>query len=216
MNLPTTKVIKRPLSCKRYIYSVVDSEDNISLVKTSTIALFIYEHSGHAFKNMLQFLFERKWSNRLSWEVAATKCSPSNSDLTHFHLPEQLILHSHFSSTWHEAAICRKNAPCETKKPQSFSQPNLEGGSKVCHLHSDWPNVCSSCNTDLLTYSTRAEIPPTLAFPNWFVEYWCEIFVDAYFWCWSSITEQSTDSWFTCYWRPLIRQFKTTKLSNLW
>lgn len=109
---------------------------------------------------MLQFLFERNWSNRLSWAVAATKCSQSNSDLTHFHLPEQLILHSHFSSTWHEAAICRKNAPCETKKPQYFSQPNLEGGSKVCHLHSDWPNVCSSCNTDLLTYSTRAEIPP--------------------------------------------------------
>lgn len=66
-------------------------------------------------------------------------------------------------------------------------------------------------NTNFLIMKIRNSL---LAFPKWFVEYWCKISVDAYFERWLNIAKQCTYSWFTCYWQPLISKFKTTKHSQ--
>ena len=47
---------------------------------------------------------------------------------------------------------------CGTQTPLSFSQPHLAGDGKVGDLHSDCPQVCHACKTDLLICSTRAAL----------------------------------------------------------
>jgi hypothetical protein len=47
--------------------------------------------------------------------------------LKHLQLPEQLILHPHLSSSWHDAAIGANDVQCGTQIPLSISQPHLEG-----------------------------------------------------------------------------------------
>jgi hypothetical protein len=49
-----------------------------------------------------------------------------------------------------DAAIGPSDVQCGTQTPLSFSQPHLEGDGKVGDLHSDCPQVCPACKTDLL------------------------------------------------------------------
>jgi hypothetical protein len=53
---------------------------------------------------------------------------------------------------------------CGTQTPLSFSQPHLEGHGKVGDLHSDCPQVCPVCKTDLLICSIRAALEGTILY----------------------------------------------------
>jgi hypothetical protein len=65
--------------------------------------------------------------------------------------PSRAALVEHIKRSVLQAAIGANDVQCGTQTPLSFFQPHLEGDGKVGDLHSDCPQVCPACKTDLLT-----------------------------------------------------------------
>lgn len=84
-------------------------------------------------------------SCKQQWKVSRTWII-CNSQNNWFYIHISVVLEK-------KAAIGCTDVQCEFFKLQYFPVRHREGDSKVCQLHSDWPNVFPDCKTDLLICS---------------------------------------------------------------